>query len=126
MHVTNPPFTMGIEEEYLLVNKETRALIIDPPVSLISEYEEILGSQVTSELPRSQVEVGTKVCKTVQEARAELVRLRGAIVEVSGRHGLAPIAASTHPFSNCREKRRRAAVGRRGSHLGLRRRQRGA
>jgi carboxylate-amine ligase len=105
MHVTNPPFTIGIEEEYLLVNKETRALIIDPPVSLIGEFEEVLGSQVTSELLRSQVEVGTKVCKTVQEARAELVRLRGAIVEVSGRHGLAPIAASTHPFSNWREQK---------------------
>ena len=105
MHVTNPPFTIGIEEEYLLVNKETRALIIDPPVSLIGEFEEVLGSQVTSELLRSQVEVATKVCKTVQEARAELVRLRGAIVEVSGRHGLAPIAASTHPFSNWREQK---------------------
>ena len=54
---------------------------------------------------RSQVEVATKVCKTVQEARAELVRLRGAIIEVSGRHGLAPIAASTHPFSNWREQK---------------------
>ena len=105
MHVTNPPFTIGIEEEYLLVNKETRALIIDPPVSLIGEFEEVLGSQVTSELLRSQVEVATKVCKTVQEARAELVRLRGAIIEVSGRHGLAPIAASTHPFSNWREQK---------------------
>ena len=42
MHVTNPPFTIGIEEEYLLVNKETRALIIDPPVSLIGEFEEVL------------------------------------------------------------------------------------
>ena len=105
MHVTNPPFTIGIEEEYLLVNKETRALIIDPPVSLIGEFEEVLGSQVTSELLRSQVEVATKVCKTVQEARAELVRLRGAIIEVSGRHGLAPIAASTHPLSNWREQK---------------------
>jgi carboxylate-amine ligase len=95
----DPPFTLGIEEEYLLVDIETRALVIDPPKSLIGECEEILGNQVTSELLRSQIEIGTKVCKNVQEARAELVRLRGAVIEVAGRHGLAPIAASTHPFS---------------------------
>ena len=100
-----PPFTIGIEEEYLLVNKETRALVIDPPQSLIGECEEILGEQVTSELLRSQVEVGTKVCKNVQEARAELVRLRAAIIEVTARHGLAPIAASTHPFSRWAEQK---------------------
>jgi len=105
MNTTVPPFTIGVEEEYLLVDKESRALVIDPPQSLIGECEEILGDQVTSELLRSQVEVGTKVCNNVQEARAELVRLRGAIIEVAGRHGLAPIASSTHPFSPWTEQK---------------------
>lgn len=105
MNSTAPPFTIGVEEEYLLVDKESRALVIDPPQSLIGECEEILGNQVTSELLRSQVEVGTKVCNNVQEARAELVRLRGAIIEVAGRHGLAPIASSTHPFSPWTEQK---------------------
>jgi carboxylate-amine ligase len=105
MSSEGPPFTIGIEEEYLLVNKESRALVIDPPQSLIGECEEILGEQVTSELLRSQVEVGTKVCKNVQEARAEIVRLRAAIIEVAARHGLAPIAASTHPFSRWAEQK---------------------
>ena len=99
MNQARPPFTLGIEEEYLLVDKQTRALVIEPPKSLIGECEELLGGQVTSELLRSQIEIGTSVCQNVQEARAELVRLRGAVIEVAGRHGLAPIAASTHPFS---------------------------
>ncbi len=95
----DPPFTIGVEEEYLLVDKETRSLVVDPPTSLISECEELLGGQVTTELLQSQIEIGTKVCANVQEAREDLVRLRRSIVEVTGRHGLAPIASSTHPFS---------------------------
>lgn len=105
MSNTGPPFTMGVEEEYLLVDKQTRALVIDPPQSLVGEFEEVLGDQVSSELLRSQVEIGTKVCLNAQEVREELVRLRGAIIEVAGRHGLAPIAASTHPFSPWREQK---------------------
>ena len=102
---TEPPFTIGVEEEYLLVDKETRALVIDPPQSLIGECEEILGEQVTAELLRSQIEIGTRVCNNVQEVREELVRLRGAVIEVTSRHGLAPIAASTHPFSRWTEQK---------------------
>ena len=95
----DPPFTIGVEEEYLLVDKETRGLVVDPPQSLLSECEEELGGQVTNELLRSQIEVGTKVCGNVQEAREDLSRLRKSVIEVTGRHGIAPIAASTHPFS---------------------------
>lgn len=105
MRMSDVAFTMGIEEEYLLVNKETRALIIEPPASLIGECEEMIGSQVTSEFLQSQIEVATKVCKNVQEARAEIVKLRGAVIEAAGRHGLAPIAASTHPFSLSSEQK---------------------
>jgi carboxylate-amine ligase len=94
-----PKFTMGVEEEYLLVDQDTRALIIDPPQSLMSECEALCGTQVTSELLRSQIEVGTKVCNNVQEAHEDLIRLRKIIVDVANNHGLAPIAASTHPFS---------------------------
>ena len=105
MSKTGPQFTVGVEEEYLLVDKETRALIIDPPKSLIGECEELCGSQVTSELLRSQIEVGTKVCNNLQEAREDLAKLRSNIIEVADRHGLAPIAASTHPFSRWKEQK---------------------
>ena len=100
-----PEFTLGVEEEYLLVDKETRGLVVDPPPSLIGECEELCGSQVTSELLRSQIEIGTRVCNTVQEARDELAHLRRCIIEVAGRHGLAPMAASTHPFSRWSEQK---------------------
>lgn len=94
-----PEFTIGVEEEYLLVDKESRGLIADPPKSLIGECEELLGGQVTNEFLRSQIEVGTKVCRNVKEVREDLARLRRGIIDVTARHGIAPIAASTHPFS---------------------------
>lgn len=97
--VAEPAFTIGVEEEYLLVDKETRALVIDAPPTLMAEAEEKCGKQVTSELLRSQIEVGTSVCNNVQEVREDLSRLRRNIIEVADGHGLAPIAASTHPFS---------------------------
>ena len=100
MRASGPKFTMGVEEEYLLVDKESRALIVDPPESLMRECEDRCGGQVTSELLRSQIEIGTKVCNNVQEAREDLARLRKIIVDVANEHGLAPIAASTHPFSS--------------------------
>ena len=60
MTLDEPQFTLGIEEEYLLVDKETRSLVVDPPKSLLSECKELLGHQVTNELLRSQIEIGTK------------------------------------------------------------------
>jgi len=105
MWKNEPAFTIGVEEEYLLVDKETRALVVDPPKTLMAEAEAKCGTQVTSELLRSQIEVGTKVCTTVQEARQDLSRLRSNIIEVADRHGLAPIAASTHPFSKWTEQK---------------------
>lgn len=95
-----PKFTIGVEEEYLLVDVETRALVVDPPKSLMSECEALCGAQVTPELLRSQIEIGTNVCNNVQEVREDLTRLRKIIIGVARNHGLAPIAASTHPFSS--------------------------
>ncbi len=103
--INEPAFTIGVEEEYLLVDKKSRALVVDPPKTLMAEAEEKCGPQVAAELLRSQIEIGTKVCSNVQEVRAELARLRGSIIEVADRHGLAPIAASTHPFSSWTEQK---------------------
>ena len=104
MTLDEPQFTLGIEEEYLLVDKETRSLVIDPPKSLLSECKELLGNQVTNELLRSQIEIGTKVCNNIQEARDELAKLRKHVIKVTGQHGIAPIACSTHPFSRWSEQ----------------------
>jgi carboxylate-amine ligase len=105
MKHSEPTFTVGVEEEYLLVDQETRALIVDPPESLMRECEERCGAQVTAELLRSQIEIGTKVCNNMQEVREDLIRLRGSIKEVANSHGLAPIAASTHPFSRWQDQK---------------------
>lgn len=99
MKVREPPFTIGVEEEYLLVDRKTRALVVDPPEDLMKECESRCSGQVTTELLRSQIEIGTRVCHSVGEARDELARLRNAVAEVADGFGLAPIAASTHPFS---------------------------
>ncbi len=96
---SEPAFTMGVEEEYLLVDKDTRELVIDPPENLMAECEEVIGGQVTAELLRSQIEIGTKVCKNISEAREDLTRLRSIIIEKAAAYNLAPIASSTHPFS---------------------------
>lgn len=105
MTIKEPSFTVGIEEEYLLVDRSTRDLDSDPPAALLEECTELGGGQISPEFLRSQIEVGTRVCRTMQEARADLGRLRGIIVQVSKRHGLAPIAASTHPFARAVKQR---------------------
>ena len=104
MNLDAPQFTIGIEEEYLLVDKATRSLVVNPPKSLLKECKELLGNQVTNELLLSQIEIGTKVCHNIQEAHEDLSKLRKNIVEVTARHGLAPIACSTHPFSRWSEQ----------------------
>ena len=105
MGIAEPKFTMGIEEEYLLVDRDTRALVVDPPANLMSECEAVLGEQVSCELLQSQIEIGTKVCTNIQEAREDLSHLRRVIVDVAARHNLAPIAASTHPFSSWQDQK---------------------
>jgi len=95
-----PSLTMGIEEEYLLVDRDTRNLVRDPPAALMTAMQAALGEQVTSEFLKSQIEVGTKVCTHIGEARDELKRLRRTVADIADGFGFAPIAASTHPFSH--------------------------
>jgi len=94
-----PSFTVGIEEEYLLVDRETCDLSSDPPPQLLRECSERGAGQISPQFLRSQLEAATRVCRTLSEARADLAHLRSTVVEVSARYGLAPIAASTHPFA---------------------------
>ena len=93
------PFTMGIEEEYLVVDRDTRDLIHEAPPDMMQKCGERLGGQVTTELMQCQVEIGTRVCNTVQEGRDELMRLRRGVSEVVREYGFEIIAASTHPFA---------------------------
>ncbi len=102
MSHSEPPFTVGIEEECLLVRRDTGEVDEDPPPELLKQCTEASAGQIAPEFLRSQLEVSTCVCRSLAEARADLVRLRALIIDVSGQYGLAPIAASTHPFSRSR------------------------
>ncbi len=94
-----PPFTVGIEEEYLLVDLDSRDVNENPPHELLHECTERGNGQISPEFLRCQLEVCTRVCHSIAEARADLSRLRKLIVDLAGAYDLAPIAASTHPFA---------------------------
>jgi carboxylate-amine ligase len=100
-----PALSIGIEEEYLLIDPRTRDLVVDPPRSLWQACEERLTGRVTPEFMRSQIEVGTPICKSVREARRELANLRRCVGEVAADHGVGFIAASTHPFATWRPQK---------------------
>jgi glutamate---cysteine ligase / carboxylate-amine ligase len=98
-----PSLTIGIEEEYQIIDPNTRELR-----SYISEILEegrlILLEQIKPELHQSMVEVGSAVCHTPAELRTELVRLRRTIIELAAKNGLKIVAAGTHPISSWQEQ----------------------
>lgn len=97
--MADPSFTIGIEEEYQIIDPQTcelRSYITE----ILEEGHVVLREQLRPELHQSIVEVGSAVCQTVAEARAELVRLRRAIMELAAKNGLKIAAAGTHPFSS--------------------------
>jgi carboxylate-amine ligase len=99
-----PPLTLGVEEEYQIIDPETRNLH-----SYISEFLSQDETRPTKlnlqpELMQSQVEVGTRVCHNVKEVRQEVIRLRREVVELAHENGLEIAAASTHPFARWAEQ----------------------
>lgn len=98
MSIKKPSFSFGIEEEYHLVDTATRDLA-SVPQAMMSALEQSLGRRVSPEFLRSQVEVGTDVAHDFRAARDELAGLRREVARAAAVHGLAPIAASTHPFA---------------------------
>ncbi|MFV0389808.1 MAG: carboxylate-amine ligase [Pyrinomonadaceae bacterium] len=96
-------FTLGIEEEFQIVDPETREL--KSHVSeILEEGRLMLGEQVKPEMIQSMIEVGTGVCKNIEEARADITRLRCIISGLARKKGLEIVAASTHPFSKWDEQ----------------------
>jgi carboxylate-amine ligase len=93
-----PPFTVGIEEDYLLVELDSHD-VDEPPPALLRECTERGAGQINPELLPARLNVSTRVCRTVAQARTDLAHLRAIVVETGRKHGHAPIAASTHPFA---------------------------
>jgi glutamate---cysteine ligase / carboxylate-amine ligase len=98
--MNEPSFTLGIEEEYLLVDRNSRALVSKMPGPMLKQCQQHADGQLVSpEFLRSQIEVGTRVCSDMSEVRKALTQLRRTVIEVGAEHGVAPLAVSTHPFA---------------------------
>lgn len=102
MSIPKPDFTIGVEEEYLLVDLDTLDLA-SAPAELMERCGAELQGQFSPEFLDCQVEIGTRVCANVAEARDELKHLRSTVARIAKDFNLAPIAASCHPFSDWRE-----------------------
>ncbi|MCF2903753.1 carboxylate-amine ligase [Octadecabacter sp. CECT 8868] len=101
--MAEPDFTIGIEEEYLLVDIESRTLATVPD-AMMAECQTKLGRQVSPEFLKCQIEVGTGVCKTAADAFEDLAHLRRTIRDCAATYGLTPIAASCHPSADWKEQ----------------------
>ena len=100
---TGPSFTVGIEEELMILDPES--------LDLAQEIEPLLASvppewegQVKPELFSAVLEIATKPCAGVNEAGAELAELRALVAKLAGDRGLAIGAAGTHPFARWEEQ----------------------
>ncbi len=94
-----PALTLGVEEEYLLVDPESRNLVPEPSPDFMADCKERLGERVTPEFLKCQVEIGTPVCADISDARHHLTALRSMIINTAEKYGMHVIAASTHPFA---------------------------
>ncbi|MGI8968157.1 MAG: carboxylate-amine ligase [Chloroflexota bacterium] len=92
-------FTVGIEEEFQLIDPETRNLQ-SSVTEILAEGQDLLKDQLKQEMFQAMVEVGTVICHDVEEARVEVSRLRGAVAGLAHNAGARLVAAGTHPFAS--------------------------
>jgi carboxylate-amine ligase len=97
--IPRPAFSVGIEEEYLLVDRETRNLVSDPNSEMWASAVATLGEKAMPEFLRAQLEVATGIHSSVASAAEELTEMRKSLNESLTEHGAAVMAASTHPFA---------------------------
>ena len=96
-------FTLGVEEEYQIVDPETREL--KSYISrLLEDGKSVLRERIRTEMHQSVVEVGTTICKDIGDVRRELVEMRGELNRLAQKGGLRIVAASTHPFSDWKQQ----------------------
>ena len=96
-------FTLGIEEEFAIIDPETREL--RSHIQEILEYGKvILKEQIKPEMHQSVVELGTEICQSIVDARAHVIQLRTRLAELAGRSGLKIASVGTHPFSHWRDQ----------------------
>jgi glutamate---cysteine ligase / carboxylate-amine ligase len=97
-------YTLGVEEEYQIIDPETRALYPGAE-GVLKRAKQTLGEdRVVPELRASQVEALTPICRSLSEVRAELTRLRRGVIQAAEEEGVRIAAASTHPFSHWQDQ----------------------
>ena len=95
--------TLGVEEEFFLVDPETRDILAEPDPRIFEECERTRGPhEIVPELLCAQIETNTRVCGSLAELRAALRETRGLVVAAAEKYGAAVLAASTHPFASWR------------------------
>ena len=104
MSVPTPPLTLGVEEEYQIIDPESRDLYAYISELLSQDQQASDSVYLKPEFMQSQVEVGSQVCDDIKGVRKEVVRLRSAVCEMAERNGVAIAAASTHPFARWQEQ----------------------
>jgi carboxylate-amine ligase len=104
MTVPNPPLTLGVEEEYQIIDPETHNLHAYITELLSQDEERPTKLDLKPEFMQSQVEVGSYVCRNIKEVRQEVIRLRKAVIDMADENGLQIAAASTHPFARWDEQ----------------------
>lgn len=94
-----PSLTIGIEEEYQIIDPKTGELRSYITQSLEEDYRVLREFDFEPKVRQSVVEIGTRVCRTPAEARADLVNIRRGVADLAAKNGLKIVAAGTHPFS---------------------------
>jgi carboxylate-amine ligase len=97
-------FTIGVEEEYQIIHPQTRQLAAQAPTILDIVQSEWGNDVVKSEFRQSQIEIATPVCRSLQEVRTQLTRLRSTIMEAAAAVNSCIAAAGTHPFSHWQDQ----------------------
>lgn len=99
LHIDFKKFTLGIEEEYMVIDPNTRELVSHDQ-KIVTEGQKLIKDKVKAEMHQAVVEVGTDICANVDEAFQDIATLRGTMAQVAGDLGFWVAASGTHPFSN--------------------------
>src|ERR1700744_1791215 len=97
-----PSFSLGIEEEYQTIDLETRDLRSHIATEMLAQGKLRLEERVKAEMHQSVIEVGTRVCRNIEEAREDLYDLRRQMIHLAEESGLVLVAGATHPFADWR------------------------
>jgi carboxylate-amine ligase len=97
--VEKPAFTLGVEEEFQIIDPETRELRSHVQ-EILEDGKLILKEHIKPEMHQSVIEIGTGICRDIQEVRRDVGEMRTEIIRLARNRGMRVAAAGTHPFSN--------------------------